>query len=214
MSFRRRYSRILHACGVVLLLTLTAWPLPAQRVVAVGDVHGDLDDFTLILRQAGIIDARNHWIGGRTTLVQVGDLLDRGAQSRAVLDLMMALEKQAPKAGGRVVALLGNHEVMNLMGDLRYTSVEEFARYANADSSGRRQKALSQDRAWFRRHGVAEFTPALQSEWLEQHPLGYVEQRVAMGAGGKYGRWLRQRPALYKMVDTVFVHGGLSPAMA
>src|SRR6267154_5073699 len=118
------------ACMFFLLLTLsavTAWPAPAkappeprESIIAIADVHNDFDDFVAILRHTGLVDAQNHWVGGKTTFVQVGDLLDRGPKPREVLNLMMGLEKEAPQAGGRVVSLLGNHEMMNIMGDLRY----------------------------------------------------------------------------------------------
>src|SRR5439155_1468255 len=75
----------------------------ANSVVAIGDVHGDFDDFVTILQKAGLIDEQHHWTGGKTTFVQVGDLLDRGPKPRDVMDLMMSLEKEAPKAGGRIV---------------------------------------------------------------------------------------------------------------
>jgi hypothetical protein len=100
-----------------------------QRIVAIGDVHGAVDGFAAILTTAGLIDAKRQWVGGRTVLVQTGDVTDRGAGTRAALDLLMSLEKQAAKAGGRVHALLGNHEVMNLTGHMRDASPEIFASF-------------------------------------------------------------------------------------
>src|SRR5262245_11924445 len=86
------------------------------RLVAVGDVHGDLAQLTTVLQDAGVIDARQRWVGGKTHLVQTGDRVDRGADSRAVMDLFVRLEKEAKKAGGAVHCLLGNHEAMNMLG--------------------------------------------------------------------------------------------------
>ncbi len=125
------------ACASILLfLVLSAVPGAAgspkagtRAVVAIGDVHGDFDAFVAILQQVGLIDAEHHWIGGQATFVQVGDMLDRGPKPREVMDLMMALEKEAPKAGGRVVSLLGNHEMMNIMGDLRYVTDRELCQF-------------------------------------------------------------------------------------
>ena len=68
---------------------------PARRVVAVADVHGHLDAFVAILQRAQVIDAAGKWAGGATTLVQLGDMIDRGPKSHAVLDLVMALQKDA-----------------------------------------------------------------------------------------------------------------------
>ena len=127
-----------------LLLVGPAWAGRAKAkaessdaVVAIGDVHGDFDDFAAILQRSGLIDKQNHWAGGKATFVQLGDLIDRGPKPREVMDLMMALEKAAPNAGGRVVSLLGNHEVMNIMGDLRYVTTENYASFADGQSEER-----------------------------------------------------------------------------
>lgn len=91
-----------------------------ERVVAVGDVHGDFEQFVKVLRAAKVIDDKNQWTGGKTHLVQTGDVLDRGPESKKAMDLLMELEEQAPKSGGRVHALIGNHEAMVMLGDYRY----------------------------------------------------------------------------------------------
>src|SRR3954447_11204409 len=127
----------------VVLVRSLATPAPAaesewkgvERVVAVGDIHGDYTGFVSVLRAAGIIDAKERWIGGKAHLVQTGDVVDRGGDSRKAMDLLMSLEKQAAKAGGGVHALIGNHEAMNLYGDLRYTTPEEFAAFKTGQSA-------------------------------------------------------------------------------
>ena len=88
-----------------------------ERTVAVGDVHGDYDQLAAVLKSAGLIDEQGNWSGGKTHLVQNGDVLDRGPDSRKAMDLLMRLEKQAAEAGGYVHALIGNHEAMNVYGD-------------------------------------------------------------------------------------------------
>ena len=85
-----------------------------ERIVAVGDVHGDVGALRDVLKLAGLIDAQGHWTGGKAHLVQTGDIPDRGDQTREAYELLMRLEVEARKAGGRVHALLGNHEVMNM----------------------------------------------------------------------------------------------------
>ena len=111
-----------------LWLTAASAQAP-DRVVAVGDLHGDLDNAIAALALTGAVDARGAWIGGKTTLVQTGDTTDRGPESGAVIDLMMRLQTEAAAAGGKVVTLLGNHEVMNLHGDLRYVHPGDFTAY-------------------------------------------------------------------------------------
>ncbi len=107
MLLRRRFLPL-------FLLVLAAAPAVAQdtfkgvqRIVAIGDVHGDYDQFVSLLRTAGLIDGENKWTGGKTHLVQVGDVVDRGPASRKVMDLLMELEKQAKEAGGRVTRFSG-----------------------------------------------------------------------------------------------------------
>lgn len=115
-------------------------PLPPARLVAVGDLHGDVDAALATLRLAGLVDATGAWVGGGATLVQTGDTTDRGPSSKGVVELLMRLQEQAEAAGGRVVPLLGNHEVMNLVGDWRYVSPEDLADFGGAEA---RRAALS-----------------------------------------------------------------------
>ncbi|HLE69128.1 MAG TPA: metallophosphoesterase, partial [Vicinamibacteria bacterium] len=88
------------------------------RIVAIGDVHGAFDNMVAVLKNAGILDEKLKWKGGKAHLVQNGDVVDRGPHSRKAMDLLMELEEQAEKAGGRVHVLIGNHEAMNLVGIL------------------------------------------------------------------------------------------------
>ena len=114
--------RLVLALTVVCAIGLVFPPASAQapaRIIAIGDIHGAIDGFTSILKATGLIDGNRRWIGGKTQLIQTGDYVDRGAGTRAVLDLLMALEDQAKSAGGRAFALLGNHEVMNLVRETR-----------------------------------------------------------------------------------------------
>lgn len=115
-----------------------------ERIVAFGDVHGAFAELTDLLQDAGVIDKDLHWIGGSTHVVSVGDLVDRGANSRKILDLLMRLQDEAPTAGGYVHVLLGNHEVMNLTGELLYTAVGEFTAFADEEPPALRQRKRSE----------------------------------------------------------------------
>ncbi len=117
-----------------LLLFFGAWSAHAQyawdnveRVVAIGDVHGAYPAMVSLLKAAGLVDESLRWQGGQTHLVSLGDLLDRGPESARAMDLLMGLQPQAEAAGGRVHVVLGNHEIMNLSGDLRDVSDAELA---------------------------------------------------------------------------------------
>lgn len=101
-----------------------------ERVVAIGDLHGDLSAARRALKLAGAIDDRGEWIGGSLTIVQTGDILDRGDDEVEILELLARLTRQAQSAGGRIIVLNGNHELMNALGDFRYVtpgSLEDFA---------------------------------------------------------------------------------------
>ncbi|MBN1240262.1 MAG: metallophosphoesterase [Gammaproteobacteria bacterium] len=186
------------------------WPA-ASRIVVVPDVHGAYDELTDLLEATGIVGAELEWAGGDARLVSLGDLLDRGPDSRRVMDLLMRLEREAPAAGGRVHVLLGNHELMNLTGDLRYVSADEFAAFAAEESDAMREAAFAEYRA--RRPEPADDDEA-RVVFDATYPLGYFAHREAFAADGRYGSWLLGLPSLIVIGDTAFVHGGLPQAVA
>jgi hypothetical protein len=97
--------------------------------VAIGDLHGDLENARAVLQEAGLADANGHWSGGAAIFVQTGDVVDRGSDGHAVIALLKGLVPEAAAAGGKAVLLLGNHEVMNMVGDWRYVSEADLAGY-------------------------------------------------------------------------------------
>jgi hypothetical protein len=173
-----------------------------DRIVAVGDVHGAYDRFVELLRTVWIVDERLRWIGGRTHLVQLGDVLDRGPDSRKTLDLLRRLEGDASRAGGAVHALLGNHEVMRMLGDLRFTVPGEFAAFVTPQSERLRAAFVAQ-------------SPRSERQRVEKEtPLGWVEMRTAIGRRGEYGQWLRTHDVAVRIDGILFLHGGISPKNA
>lgn len=208
------------AFGLVLAVGVAVLPVPAAiratRVVAVGDVHGAAERLGAILRATGLIDETGAWIAGdSTTLVQVGDFTDRGSEVREVMDLLMRVERDAAAAGSRVHVLLGNHEAMNLLGDTREVTPEIGASFADAGSEARRAQAWKQyakfAAARVRRLGKGAPPVMSHDEWMAKHPPGYLEYLEALAPDGHYGRWVRARPAIVQVEDTLFVHGGLNP---
>jgi hypothetical protein len=179
------------------------------------DPHGAYDSMVRTLTNASVIDESLAWSGGETHLVITGDLLDRGADSRKIMDLVMRLELEAPESGGMVHLTLGNHEVMNLVGDLRYVSSGEYGAFSGEEPADEREE-------WFQRFRSVE---ALQSEsaldevalraaFDKDRPSGFYGHRQAFGSEGKYGRWLLQKPVMVVINDTAYVHGGLPPMIA
>jgi hypothetical protein len=118
-------------------LLADSYRIPApERIVAVGDIHGALAEFVAVLQGTGLADEELSWTGGQAHLVSTGDLLDRGDYGRQVMDLLMRLEGEAAAAGGAVHVVLGNHEAMNLTGDLRYVSAGDYAQFGSEAPDG------------------------------------------------------------------------------
>ena len=129
--------------------------LPAhKRIIAIGDLHGDYDMTLSALKLGKVIDNSNNWVGDDTIVVQVGDQVDScrpftkscndpsnsvftshvddtTPEDVKVLKFMTTLHDQAVKSGGMVINLLGNHEIMNVMGDMRYVSYNDVQRFKN-----------------------------------------------------------------------------------
>ena len=168
------------ACG--LPGVAARWPA-AARVVAIGDVHGDLAATRGALRAAGVVDAQDRWTGGTTMVVQLGDVLDRGDDEQAIMDLFERLEREAAAAGGAFVWLLGNHELMNAAGDLRYVTpggYADFTDVAGVDTAGL--------------EGVADPMRA---------------RVAALRPGGVYARVLAGQNTIAIVGDAVFSHAGV-----
>lgn len=161
--------------------------VPTGRIVAIGDVHGDLSALREALRAAGVIDAEDHWSGGTTTLVQTGDVLDRGDDEQAIMDLFERISGEAKAAGGLVVWLLGNHEIMNVRGDLRYVTPGGFKDFVDAP-------------------GVRVDDPK-----LARFPEAARARLSAFLPGGAYALKLSGLRVVAMVGETVFVHGGVLP---
>lgn len=214
--------RLASALGTLLLCAFTLLAqdryIGVERIVAIGDVHGDWNQFTGALRSAGLIDKKNKWTGGKTHFVQTGDVPDRGPDTRKILDLLMDLQKQAAKAGGKVHCLIGNHDAMNVYGDLRYVIDEEYASFRSSDASALLDAAFEQELPLLKKAAEAKGQSVsdsdLKTEWLKSHPPGWVEHRIAFGPKGKYGKWIRGNDAMVIVNGYLFVHAGISPKYA
>jgi len=156
-------------------------------VMAIGDLHGDIDAARTALQIAGAIDENDEWIGGNRVVVQLGDVLDRGDGERQILDLFDSIAPKAKAAGGRLVPLLGNHELMNVYGDLSYVTAGGFAAFADVPDLD-----LSSPL-------VAGFT-------AKKKP-----RAAAFMQGGPHARRLAKQSTIAIVGDTLFVHGGILP---
>jgi hypothetical protein len=220
---RSPLERLIRIASLAIAAMFVLIPSPVsarqpQRIVAVGDLHGDYSAWMDIARGAGVVDPQGHWAGGKTILVQLGDVVDRGATSLQIIRSLQQLQKEAPRAGGKVVLLLGIHAALNLLGDFRYTTPEEFAAFVDAGSAARRDQVYALNRATIEAAYRAK-DPALTAEqvraaWLRDTPLGWVEHKAAWSPSGELGKWAARNPAVAKIDGTLFVHGGLSAEYA
>lgn len=167
-----------------------AAPQTPARIVAIGDVHGDLAATRAALRLAGAIDTQDRWIGGKLVLVQTGDQLDRGDDELAILTLLERLQKEAKATGGAVHILNGNHEIMNAALDFRYVTAQGFDSFS----------ALT---------GLN-----VQDPTLANIPPFARARAAAFKPGGPYARKLAERPIVMQLEGNLFVHGGLLPTHA
>lgn len=183
------------------------------KVVAVGDLHGDYEQYLRVLKANDLVDEKLKWQGGRVHFVQMGDVTDRGPDSEKIIRHLMKLEKQAKKAGGRVHVLIGNHEAMNIQTDLRYVHPGEYSALINRQSVKKQQRYID---AVFR--SMVQRQPDLadrEEETLagleKKFPPGYVEHRQLWEPGMALAKWYARHNAVIQINDTIFLHGGLDP---
>ncbi len=156
------------------------------RIVAIGDLHGDMEATRRVLKTSGLMDEKGAWTGEKTVLVQTGDMLDRGDGEREIMDLLDRLTSEAQKAGGAVHVLLGNHEVMNVQGDFRYVTRGGFGSFENVSAKTKVDLSKFPEHM---RHRAAAFLP-----------------------GGPFALRLAKFNTVVMVNDTLFVHGGLLPS--
>jgi hypothetical protein len=173
--------------------TLTASPddeslhKPApERLIAIGDLHGDLARFQRALKLGGAIDASGKWVGGKLVVVQVGDQLDRGDDDKAILDFIGRLREEARAAGGEMVATLGNHEIMNASLDFRYVTDGSNAPFN-------------------------EFAAVAPPDLAAKVPVAVRGRAVAFLPGGVYAKKLSEQPVFAWYGQNLFAHGGILP---
>lgn len=196
----------------------TQQSVSSSRIVAIGDLHGDHVAFRAIVEAAGLVGPDGAWIGDDAILVQTGDVPDRGPDSLLILRDLMRLQDEAAASGGRVVALIGNHEAMNVIGDLRYVHEGEYAVFRDDRSGSRRRRYYRShqaeiERAYRRRESVLS-EDQIRRLWVEETPHGAVELLEAWAPEGEIGHWLVGNPAVVLIGDTLFAHGGISETYA
>ena len=190
----RRQTLLLLIALTLALPAVADIPLPiptfypsAERIIAIGDLHGDLDRAQEVFQMAGITGENHHWIAGELVVVQTGDQLDRGDQEQALLEFLDRLQDEALAAGGRLHLLNGNHELMNARLDLRYVTEGGYVDFEDAVSiDGPDSLLLSYEPG--ERSRVAAFRP-----------------------GGPFAMLLAEHATIIMIGENLFVHGGVLP---
>lgn len=161
----------------------------SRRTVAVADLHGDLQHALNVLSMASLIPPTTSgqaikWIGGHDTLVSTGDIVDRGDDTIALYQMFITLRTQAASSGGHVTNLLGNHEVMNAIGDWRYVTPGDVKSFGGVQE---RRYAMSEKgwigQDWVQHYNVTATTSLLPSDHPGL-PKGYTPPSVSFVHGG------------------------------
>ena len=131
---------------------------PVDRIIVIGDLHGDWDNTIKSLRIANLIDRNNKWIGKNTVVVQVGDQIDRCRQLPCnkptnddensdvkILKFFTDLHEQALKEGGAIYSVIGNHEVMNCTGRMEYVSYQNYMNFEEDPNNQEFLKGMPKD---------------------------------------------------------------------
>lgn len=180
-------STIIGSCLAFPQQPLQAIDYSSRRIVAIGDLHGDLGATKRAFKLAGAIDKKDNWVGKDLTIVQTGDQLDRGDDELAILKLLEKLTKQAPKFNSELYVLNGNHEYMNVQGDLRYITKAGFTSFFNYP-------------------GIKITSPQ-----LAKIPVHARYRAAAFLPGGPFALKFAKRKTILQLGDNVFVHGGVLP---
>lgn len=160
------------------------------RIVAIGDLHSDINSARKAFQLAGVTDDKDEWIGGATTVVQTGDLIGRSDDERQVLDFIFEIRQKAELGGGRLYNLIGNHEVMGARVDNQAVGQNPFPGYEDVPDLNRSDPRVL---------GLAEYQRA---------------RGAALMAGGPHARRFAAFPTILRLGQTIFVHGGLVPRWA
>ncbi len=196
-----------------------------ERIIAVGDLHGDYKNFITILKQPeiNIIDDGENWIGGKTHLVQIGDIMDRGDEAKDIFEFLKELAIEAEAAGGKVHILIGNHEELNILDRAfefeNYVTVEQFLDFIPDEYRQKRERRIRRkigdsnlentnsdsnlhpEIALFWENRLRTARRNRNSEEQTQYYKGFIDQ---------YGEWILGHNVVIKINNIIFVHGGIS----
>jgi hypothetical protein len=161
-----------------------------QRIVAIGDIHADVGVARSAFQLAGAIDTNDNWIGGSLIVVQLGDVIGRSYEERETLEFILAVKESAESAGGNVHVLIGNHEVFGAERELRWVSESAYAAFEDVPGLD------------------------LDDPRLVGLPVSRRARSAALAPGGYYAEKIAEFPAVLRLGNTIFAHGGVTPYWA
>jgi hypothetical protein len=190
----------------------------SSRVVAVGDLNGAAGVLRTILLAMEVVDGRHRWCAQPGThLIQIGDVFNRGATGREAFLWLEELARQAPRRGGRVTRLLGNHEVYMALKVHAFSNEEEQLSFATASERREWPERVREEEK--RMLGEMEDEVILPLEprsqlWRMRHAPGRQAMLRAFSPRGRIGRQIRRLPVAVAAEGCVFVHAPLTPRWA
>jgi hypothetical protein len=184
-----------------------------EKIVVIGDLHGDYESFIKILKGTEVVDQDFHWSAGKAHFVQMGDIMDRGPNAKNILDDLMRLEKEAEAAGGMVHVLLGNHEELNLTGivfdsNQDYVTLDQFISFLPEGYRKKQEEVLAK-KVFKALERHRETKPVIDEFWKSVRATPAAQRVYLLNFNEKYGPWLRRQNVAIKINDVVFVHGGI-----
>ena len=197
-----------------------------ERVVTIGDLHGDLEQTKRAFRACHLTDSKDKWIGGKTTVVQVGDQLDRGPDEVAVMYFLERVAEEAERSGGELVRILGNHETLNIAGRFRYAQREgcaDFTRWRDRQKIGMELKKMcfGSEKQMERRYRKKKQTNWCAYEtgekrheklpsWIREDDVHSINRWKAVCPGGEFTkRFFAGKNVAERVGSTLFVHAGV-----
>ena len=197
-----------------------------ERVVTIGDLHGDLEQTKRAFRACHLTDSKDKWIGGKTTVVQVGDQLDRGPDEVAVMYFLERVAEEAERSDGELVRILGNHETLNIAGRFRYAQREgcaDFTRWRDRQKIGMELKKMcfGSEKQMERRYRKKKQTNWCAYEtgekrheklpsWIREDDVHSINRWKAVCPGGEFTkRFFAGKNVAERVGSTLFVHAGV-----
>lgn len=176
----------------------------ADRIIVIGDLHGDWNQTIESLKIANLIDNDNNWIGGNTIVVQIGDQIDRCRQLPCnrpidndensdikILKFFTDLHSQALKDGGAIYSIIGNHELMNSTGRMEYVSYMNYMEFEKQEEN---------------------------QQFLKNMPIGLTDMEArkwAFKPGNPVAEFIACTRKLALIIgNNLFVHAGIVPEIA